>query len=236
VLDKFLCKGKVRNPKWIYNPPLIANQERGIYNRCNSPNGTAFYAAFYENVALRESKPKKNDIIILTEWKNKTGAPFITYPIGNSTITNNIGNTKATNAFEKSMENHHPLFKEHFKVVLEFLACEFVKEDEVNSDKKFEYLYSAFFSEHILKENNPKDPTSNIDFIIYPSVAYKHFEDNICLPERTLYRLTPIYLREYKVLETHYDKPLTLDEPPVDLELIREATWITDDDIIWDDE
>lgn len=234
--DKFREKGKVRNPKFLYNPPLNVNKERGIYNRCNSPNSTIFYAAFDENVALRETKPQKNDLIILSHWKNKTQGSFISYPISNATITNNIGNTKATNALEKSMENRHPLLKEHSKLILDFLASEFVKDKEVTSEKKYEYLFSAYFSEHILKENNPKDPTPNIDFIIYPSVAYKHFEDNICVPERTLHRLEPFYLQEFQVIETHYEKPLTLQEFPADLKLIREATWITKDQIIWEDE
>lgn len=236
VREKYLEKGKVRNPKYLYNPSLKINQERGIYNRCNSPNSTAFYASFHKNVALRETKPKKGDIIIISTWKNQSGCSFTSYPISNALITNNIGNSKATEAFEQMMRKHHPLFREHFEIILKFISSEFVKDDEVISEKKYEYLYSAFFSEHILKENNPKDSTPSFDFIVYPSVAYKHFEDNICIPERTLHRLKPIYLQEFEVIETYYDKPLSLVDPPADLRLIREATWITDDIIIWEDE
>jgi len=236
VNEKFRDKGKVRDSKYLYNPPLKINQDRGIYNRCNSPNSTAFYAAFYENVALRETKPQKGDLIIMTTWKNITGNVFNSYPISNALIANNIGNTKATIAFEKMMENHHPLFKEHFKTILEFISSEFVKDKEVVSENKYEYLYSAFFSEHILQENHPDDPEPNFDFIIYPSVAYKHFEDNICVSERTLHRLVPVHLQEFEILETYYDKPLSLDDLPADLRLIREATRITKDIIIWEDE
>ena len=236
VQENFREKGKVRNPRFLYNPPLKINKERGVYNRCNSPNSTIFYAAFQENVAIRETKPQKDDVIILAYWRNITKEPFISYPISNASITNNIGNTKATKALEKTLENYHQLIREHWKVVTEFLASEFVKEDEVVSEKKYEYLYSAYFSEHMLKENNPKDPTPNFDFIVYPSVAYKHLEDNICVPERTLHRLEPFYLQEFVVLETLYDKPLTPHEQPVKLGLIREATWITKDQIIWEDE
>lgn len=237
VRESFREKGKVRHPKYLYNPPLSVNQERGIYNRCNSPNSTAFYAAFHENVALRETKPQKGDTIIMTTWKNVNGSPFVTYPISHALIANNTGNDKATKAFEKTMENHHPLFREHFKTILAFISSEIVKDKEVVSEKKYEYLFSAYFSEHILKENNPKDPTPNFDFIVYPSVAYKHLEDNIVVPERTLHRLKPIYLQEFEVLETYYDKPLSLTDVPADLKLIREAsTWITKDLIIWDDE
>lgn len=236
VHEIFREKGKVRNPKYLYNPPLHINQKRGIYNRCNSPNSTAFYAAFYENVALRETKPQKGDTIIITTWKNIDGRHFVSYPISNALLTNNIGNAKATNALEKKMANHHPLFKEHFETILKFISSEFVKDKEVISENKFEYLFSAFFSEHILKENNPQDPAPNFDFIVYPSVAYKHFEDNICVPERSLHRLKPVYLQEFEILDTYYDSPLTLYDPPANLRAIREATWITDDLIIWEDE
>lgn len=236
VRNTFLEKGKVRHPKYLYNPPLALNKERGIYNRCNSPNSTAFYAAFYENVALRETKPQKGERIIMTTWKNINGSPFVTYPISHALIANNSGNDKATEAFEKFMEKHHPLFREHFKIILEFISSEMVKDKEVLSEKKYEYLFSAYFSEHILKENNPKDPTPNFDYIIYPSVAYKHLEDNICVPERTLHRLKPVYLQEFEVLETYYDKPLSLTDAPAELKLLREATWITEDLIIWEDE
>jgi acid stress-induced BolA-like protein IbaG/YrbA len=236
VSEKFREKGKVRNPKYLYNPPLLINQARGIYNRCNSPNSTVFYAAFYENVALRETKPQKGDIIIMTVWKNTNGSNFLTYPISHALITSNPGNDKATKAFEMTMKNHHRLFSDHFKTILEFISSEFVKDKEVLSEGKYEYFFSAYFSEHILKENNPKDPEPDFDFIVYPSVAYKHLEDNICVPERTLHRLKPIHLKEFEVLETYYDHPLSLEDIPADLKLIREATWITDDLIIWEDE
>lgn len=235
VDDQFLEKGKLRNPQYLYNPPLKLNQAKGIYNRCNSPNSTGLYAAFYENVAFRESKPQKGQRIILTTWKNKSGQSFVSYPISNAMIANNQGNSKATAAFIKTMENHHPFFSSLLKLNLEFLASEFIKESQIKSAKRFEYMFSAFFSEFILSDNNINDPTPNFDFIIYPSVAFKHLEDNIFISPRAISKVTPVYLQEFIVLETHYDKELSRDESPLELKLLRDASWIEDNLIIWND-
>lgn len=236
VKDAFLEKDKIRDPKYLHNPPLEINIKNGVYNRGNSPNSTMFYASFYENVAIRETKPQKGDRIIITIWENRSGKPFVSFPISHASIENNEGVLKATNAFKKKMENHHPLFVEHFRIHLDFLASEFVKDKEVVSEKKYEYLFSAFFSEFTLSEKNPQDPSPDYDFIIYPSVAFKHQEDNICIKPDSINKLRPAYLREFYVEETYCDKPLTLEDAPVKLKLLRDATWIEPELIIWNDE
>jgi hypothetical protein len=111
-----------------------------------------------------------------------------------------------------------------------------VKDVQIVSPKKYEYLFSAFFSEFILSENKVGDPIPNFDFIIYPSVAFKHLEDNIFIPLRSIPRIAPVYLQEFIVLETNYDKELSREDPPLELKLLRDSDWIEDDLIIWNDE
>ena len=236
VRERFLVKGKVRNPSFLGYPPLVLVQEKGIYNRANSNEKTAFYASFLENVALRETKPAKGEIIIISTWENITGKPFSSYPISNSSVKN-IGVQQATLALNKSKETNHPLFAEIMDLVLGFLASEFVKDCEIKSPFKYEYLYSAFFSDQILSPRKENEMIPDTDFIIYPSVAWKHELDNVVIPPYVVNKkLKLIKAIEYLVEETFYDKNLLKDEMPAKLKFIREATWFDPDLIIWEDE
>jgi len=236
VNESFLENDKVRKTKYLYNPPVELNHEKGIFNRCNSPNTSAFYSSFIENVALRETKPDKGQGIILTTWQNISGKLFVYYPVSHAPIINNHPNNRATIAFNKKFQNHHPTFTEYQKLILEFIASEIVKDSEVISEKKYEYIFSAFFCEKILTKRNPKDPTSHFDMILYPSVAYNHEQDNACILPNSLTNLRPIYLREFRILDTYYNQPVTLTKLPLKLQLLRETTCIYEDKIVWNDD
>jgi len=236
IKPEFTEKGKVRNPKFLKHPPIEVVEEMGVYNRANSDKKTVFYGSFYENVALRETKPNVGDKIIISTWRNISGRPFNSYPITNSEI-NNEGVQKATKAFKETKEVNNPLFGEIMDLTLGFLASEFVKDAEVKNEKRFEYLFSAYFADKILTPFIEGDPTPNLDFIIYPSVAWKHEHENVAItPNAVENKLKLIKLIEYEVLETHYDLNLKKDEMPVKLKYIREADWIEKDLIIWEDE
>lgn len=237
VNDKFIEKGKVRNPKFLTHPSLEIVKEKGVYNRANTCEKTVFYGSFYENVAIRETKPKVGDKIIISTWKNITGKSFNSYPIANSTIKN-IGANKANDALKRMTESKHPLFKELINLNIDFLSSEFVKDGIIKSPKRYEYLYSAYFADKILDPFIETDTITNYDFIIYPSVAWKHKHENVAIiPDSVKNKLKLIKAVEYEVLETFYDKELEIDEMPVKLKFIREAKdWIYEDLIIWEDE
>ena len=236
VRDSFLEKGKIRSPKYLTYPPIEIVKSNGVYNRANSFNRTAFYASFCENVALRETKPNVGDRIIISTWRNITGLPFNSYTIANSNVRNE-GVSKATEALQELGEKIPPLFAELMKIVLAFLASEFVKEIEFISAKKYEYLYSAYFSDKILSLYSEENPEATIDFIIYPSVAWKHVHDNVAIhPDIVNRKLKLVEVREFNVISTNYEKELEINENPVELELIRSSDWIEKDDILWDDE
>lgn len=236
VRESFLEKGKVRNPSFLGYPPLDLVKEKGVYNRANSNEKTAFYASFYENVALRETKPAKGENIIISIWKNISGKPFSSYPISNSSVKNR-GVQEATLALNKSKETNHPLFAEIMDLVLGFLASEFVKDGEIKSPFKYEYLYSAFFADQILSPRIENEMIPDTDFIIYPSVAWKHEQENVVLPPVVVNKkLKLIKAIEYFVEETFYEKNLLKDEMPAKLKFIREATWFEPNLIIWEDE
>lgn len=236
VRENFREKGKVRNPSYLHHPPLKVVQNNGVYNRANTDKKTVFYASFYENVAIRETKPEVGDKIIISTWKNISGKPFNSYPITNSNI-NNSGVQKATKAFKEAKDFNNPLLGEILDLNLAFLAGEFVKDSEVINDKRFEYLYSAYFADRILSPFKEGVLTPNIDCIIYPSVAWKHQHENLAIiPDSVEGKLKLIGAVEYEVEETYFSKKLQKDEMPVKLKLIREADWIEDDLIIWEDE
>ncbi|WP_321321632.1 RES domain-containing protein [Labilibaculum sp.] len=236
IKDDFIEKRKVRNPKFLGFPPLELVKRQNVYNRANSPDRTVLYASFYENVALRETKPQVGERIIISTWQNITGNPFNSYPISNSSVINE-GVEKATNAFKNTMKVNHPLFAEIMDLVLGFLASEFVKDDEIQSNHKYEYLYSAFFSDQILSPRNINDPTPYTDFIIYPSIAWKHEHENVAVVSKTAKeKLKLIKAVEYEIEETYYEYNLKKDQMPVKLKFIRAADWIEEDMIIWEDE
>ena len=69
VNESFVEKGKVRTPKYLTYPPLDIVKKMGKYNRANSPEKTVFYASFFENVALRETKPEKDSTLLFLHGK-----------------------------------------------------------------------------------------------------------------------------------------------------------------------
>ncbi len=236
VRDSFLEKGKIRSPKYLTYPPLEIVKSNGVYNRANSFNKTVFYASFYKNVALRETKPKVGDRIIVSTWRNITGRPFNSYAIANSHVKNE-GVSKAKQALQELGEKIHPLFAELINIVLDFLASEFVKEIDFKSAKKYEYLYSAYFSDKILSLYSEEHSEATIDFIIYPSVAWKHIHDNVAVHPNTVNRkLKLIEVKEFNVISANYEKELEVNESPVQLELIRDSDWIEKDMIVWNDD
>ena len=236
VREEFTEKGKVRDPKFLKYPPIEVVKDKGVYNRANTNEKTVFYGSFYENVAIRETKPIVGDRIIISTWRNISGKPFNSYPIANTDV-NNEGTQKATEAFKETKGVNNPLFGKIMDLNLGFLASEFVKDCEIKNEKRFEYLYSAYFADKILSPFNEDDPTPDIDFIIYPSVAWKHLHENVAIvPNSVDKKLKLIKVVEYSVAETYYNQQIEKNEMPVKLDFIREADWIENDLIIWEDE
>jgi len=236
VREEFLDKGKVRDTKYLTHPPLEVIQKSGVYNRANSPNTTVFYASFNENVALRETKPPKGSRIIISKWKNKLNRKFISYPLMNNDTVKNEALEESTKAFKeakKTMDEH--MYKIN-DLLLRFLSSEFVKDTPIVNPKRYEYLYSSFFAEQVLKGKIFNDPAKETDLIVYPSVAYNHKEDNVAVSPRSMNDLKIVGATEFSVKETHYDKTTNIEEKAADLDLLRTFWWIEDDYIIWDDE
>lgn len=236
ISDDFLEKDKVRNPGYLTYPPLELVKKKQQYNRANSYNKTVLYASFYEHVALRETKPKVGDRIIISKWKNISKKPFNSYAIAYSDV-NNEGVSKATKSLHELKGKVHPLFEEIMKLILAFLASEFVKDTQFKNPKKYEYLYSAYFSDKILSLYSDETPEAKIDFLLYPSVAWKHVHDNVAIPPEIVNEKLKLFeAKEFIVKSTYYDKELNLNETPVELELLRESDWIETDLIIWNDD
>lgn len=236
VREEFTEKGKVRNPKFLKYPPIEIVKDKGVYNRANTNEKTVFYASFYENVAVRETKPNVGDRIIISTWRNISGKPFNSYPIVNADVKNE-GVKRGTKAFKETIAVNNPLFGEILNLNLGFLASEFVKDCEIKNEKRYEYLYSAYFADKILSPFNEGDPTPNIDFIIYPSVAWKHQRENVAIiPNSVDKKLKLIKAVEYLVVKTYYNQQIEENGMPVKLKFVREANWIEDDLIIWEDE
>jgi hypothetical protein len=236
VREEFLDKGKVRDTKYLTHPPLELIQKNGVYNRANSPNTTVFYASFNENVALRETKPPKGSKIIISKWKNRLNRKFVSYPLMNNDTVRNDALEASTKAFQEAKKIMHELMFKINDLLLKFLSSEFVKDTAVISPKKYEYIYSSFFADQVLKGKNPDDPSTETDLIVYPSVAYNHREDNVAVTPRSMKDLQLIKTTEYLVKETQYEKPINIENKEAELELLRTSWWIEYEYIIWDDE
>ncbi|KIO50944.1 RES domain-containing protein [Flavobacterium hibernum] len=240
VIDIFLEDGKVRDLGFIKNPPLEVNKKNGVYNRANTPDSTIFYCAFIPSVAILEVKPKVGQRIIIAEWYKEDKHDFIAYLLTNDKTVDNEGLKLSTTSFQQKMENQNPYFAEILGLHLEFLSSEFLKIIPVNSEKKYEYLFSAYFADIILKNDfeplpDIEEPIAHYDGILYPSIAVKHESENLAIIPQSIKKLMPLKLIEGIVLETFYDNP-KLDESPISVNVLRTATKFDDERIYWDDD
>ena len=240
VKEAFLEKNKIRSLQFLMHPPLAITKQGGVFGRANSSDSTLFYCAFHPGVALLETKPKIGDRIIIAHWKHDANEPFVTYPITNNKSIDNEGLVKATNAFQDRMQFNHPLFAEILDLLLEFISSEFVKDSQVVSPKKYEYLLSSFFAEKILENSfkpvpHPTEPLNHYDALIYPSIANHYETENLAIVPGSVKKLKPYMFTDCIVKEikdsTIYDKSI-----PVILKVLRSSYWIEGDLIIWDDD
>ncbi|MEO5643968.1 MAG: hypothetical protein ABIQ40_20320 [Bacteroidia bacterium] len=236
VDESFREKGKVRDLKYLKYPSVDIVKKQKRYNRANTFNKTVFYAASNWHIALLEIKPKPNQKIIMSVWKPKTDELFNSYPISNTTVDNDSVKI-ATDELQKHVETSHPLWTEILDLLLAFLGSEFVKDCKTVHPNRFEYLFSAYFSDIILGPIISDEPEANCDLIRYPSIAWNHKLDNIAMSPYCLDNKVMIHHAiEYEVEETYYEMNLPLEETPAALKFIREAKWFDDDLIIWEDE
>jgi len=242
VSNKFLENGKVRDIKYISFPPKEIIKSNGVYGRANSPDSTLFYCAFEPGVAILETKPKVGDRIIIAQWINEGAKDFITYPITNNKTIDNDSLKFATKAFQERMSYNHPLFAEILDRQLSFLSSKFVKDITIKNSKKYEYLFSAYFSEKILDNHfdpidHPTEPIKHYDAIIYPSIAIKHKSENLAIMPDSVSKLKPYQIEDCIVLKTMYDNPdLRDDKLPIIRNVIRRATEFNGNKIIWNDD
>ncbi|MFH6958520.1 hypothetical protein ACHRV1_14050 [Flavobacterium aquidurense] len=243
VTDTYLEDGKVRDVKYIKNAPLEIIEKYGVYGRANSPKSTIFYCAFQPGVAVFETKPKVNDRIIIAEWLNEGAKDFISYPITNNKTIPNESLESATKAFQDRMTYNHPLFATILDLYLDFLSSEFVKDIKVVHPKKYEYLFSAYFTDMVLDNSfkpidHPVEPIKHYDCIIYPSIAIGHKYENLGILPESLKKLKPVKLQDIIVTETFYDYPQNIDDVnlPIGGTILRTATTFIGDRIVWDDD
>lgn len=239
INDKDRKAGKIREPNKLSYPPLKIIQQKQLFNRCSTSNSTLFYASFYKNVALMEMKPEKGAKIIISKWQNPFPEKKYTFfEIPNA----NVDNPKvieAKNAYKNYLEDKDPLYQELFNLTTAFIASEFTKEilnKEGRNPNRLEYIFSAFISDRILNPPPQNQEITPNDLILYPSVAWKHKQENVAVDPKVHKLFKLVKAVECSVINTYYDKELDLKEMPVDLEEIRKSWTITDNDIVWDDD
>ncbi len=235
IEPEFTVKGKVRDPKFLSYPLLPIVKRKMRYNRANSYDYTVFYGSLQENVAIMETKPIVGSTIIISKWVPATQMKFVAHPISSSRVENNRTNNVSSN-FRKTIANYHPLFSKVLELNLDFLSSEFVKNVPITNTHRFEYLFSAYFADKTLELKRPELNMQDFDLIIYPSVAFRHKEDNVAIHPNSVKKLRLAHATEYLVQETFYDKVEDTEKKAVKLKFIREATWFEKDQIIWEDE
>lgn len=243
VKDLFLENGKVRNIKYLKNPPLDIVKKNGVYGRANSPKSTIFYCAFHPGVAVLEMKPEINDKIIIAEWVNENAQDFISYPISNNKTIKNESLELATKAFQERMTYNHPLFAKILDSYLDFLSSEFVKDSQIVHPKKYEYIFSAYFADMILDNSfepidHPIEPIKHYDCLIYPSIAVGFKSENLAILPISLKKIKLVKLQEILVKETFYNNLDLINDTvlPVAGEILRTATEFDEERIIWNDD
>jgi hypothetical protein len=216
VLDDFLEKGKVRNLKYLREPPLEVVKKRGVYGRANSPQSTLFYTAINPFVAILETKPNIGDRIILGKWIHDPKEGFITYPIVNEKKIKSEPLEKARKAFMDRMSFNHPLFAKIIDLLMEFISSEFVKDVPIVNRRKYEYLYSGYFADQALSNNfeplnHDIEPLNHYDALIYPSIATKYQTENLAIVPKSVKKLTPYQfidcqVESYEITELEEEK------------------------------
>lgn len=242
VKEAFLENGKVRDVSFISYPPLEIVEQLGVYGRCNSPTSTVFYCAFEPGVAVLETKPKVGQRIIIAQWHNDKAKDFISYPITNNRTIDNESLKAATKAFQDRMHYNHPLFAKILDLYFDFLSSEFVKDIEIKNPKKYEYLFSAFFSDWILENrfkphDHPVEPIKHYDCVIYPSISINYRSDNLSIIPTSVSKLRPILLEDCIVVKTMYENPdLINDKLPIVRKVLRRSIKIKNNKIFWSDD
>jgi len=239
--ENFLEKGKVRLVKYLREPTLEINKARGVYGRANSPDSTVFYSTENPVVALIETKPKIGDRLIIGHWKHNFDEPFLMYPITNSKEVRNELLDKATKAFQDQMQYNHPLLAEILDLYFEFVSSEFVKESEIKNPRKYEYLFSSYFADSVLKKHKPSEqvlePIGQYDAIIYPSIADKYRTKNLAIIPESVQKLRPEKFTDCVVTAIKDEGSVLYGyQLPYTIEILRTSYWIEDGLIIWDDD
>ena len=240
VKDEDRKAGKIREPDKLSYPPLKIIQEKQFFNRCSTSNSTLFYASFYKNVALMEMEPEKGKKIIISKWQNPFPEKKYTFfEIPNADV-NNLKVIEAKESYKKHLEGKDPLYQELLNLTTTFIASEFTKEISTKKERnpnRLEYIYSAFISDRLLKPPPQNNEITSNDLILYPSVEWKHKQENVAVDPKVHKLFKLVSAVEYEVGDTYYDKnELGLKEMPADLKEIRRSWGITNNDIIWDDD
>lgn len=237
IKDEWQEDGKLKDTKFLYNPPLKLVKEAGVYNRANTPNTTLFYASTLPNVAVREIHPATGKRIILSTWVNKSVDSLNAFPL---CLTAGIINEYAdanNYAFEIMTEKYHPVYSEWMECFFTFFSSEFIKETEPVNPKRYDYLFSAYFADRILQQYDEKWGVKSFDCIVYPSVAGNHRYDNLAIIPEALYQHFALSeAKEYEVLDTWYDEKFEENKYPAELKQIRHSKSIKNGCIIWNDD
>ncbi len=235
IHDDFLECNKVRDIKYLSYPSKELIKEKNIYNRANTPNSTVLYASFEQPVAIMETKPRDGDRIIITRWQNVSNKEFNCYVIPNIDTIKNKDLLENALAFKNHKQAMHPLKFEILDTILLFISKQFVKEVKCQSNQRFEYLFSAFFTEQILRD----EPSSNLEFIDcikYPSVACNHTRENLVIHPKSVNKLRILDAVEMKIISINYDNTFDWENIPVKYEIKRKSSQIIGNRIIWNDD
>lgn len=241
VEDFNLDNRKVRDPKFLSHPPLDFIKKREKLGRANTSESVCLYLAETSQIAVLECKPSPGDRIIISGWRTKSNIPLIIYPI-TSRFQLNLNVKKANCVFSQFLDSCNFYFARLFNVIQSFISSEFTKNIPVTSEFGYEYLFSAYFAEKVLKskiltkQNENTSQIGEYDGILYPSIAAKRGLNNIAVRESSVPKLNTEFCYEYIVYSANYELfDSKSDHLPFEGELIRKSIHI-DDKIIWDDD
>ena len=237
-----LDQGKVRDPKYLSFTPKSIIKSNGWYGRANSPDSTCLYLGESPQVAIYECKPKPGDRIIITGWlRNEENKPLYLYRINN---VDNINEwvDMATKGMQGGLEGIHPLYNRMITAIQSFIGRHFTKDIPILSRRKFEYLYSSFFADEIMKSDltfKDKDDMpvfGQYDGIVYPSIATGYKFQNLAIRESSVSKLYPVFCHEYHIDKIDYNNfNWSKDHLPFSGQLLRKCEKIGNL-IVWNDD
>ncbi len=212
VKNRNLKVERITNRNQLINPPLKIVKKLKIHNRANTDRSTVMYCSTDLKATFLEVRDI-SDCFTLGVWKpinvlKSYIIPYLTDTNGQYTSTSNN-----VTAYIEDLGNTSIHLKNILKSFYQCISNEFTK-SITDTDSKYNYLVSGWFSEKFLHTNLELNGTTVFDFdcLIYPSVENGFKSSNLALKSDKVNTLNLVNVVEFPGLTKNMINTLSEEE------------------------